>query len=155
MLKITKETDYALLIISFMATKNESLSATVIAQNCAISVAIASKILKLLTKAQLLTSTRGTNGGYSLARSGELITIADIITAIEGGIAINKCADTSYVCNRSEVCNLAPYWIQINNIVLQTLSRISIANLQMPLKDHTNANKKIEICFNVEQIDRP
>lgn len=129
MLKITRETDYALLIMTHLAKHKMAQSASQIAGDCDLSAAFTSKILKILTKEKLLTSIRGSQGGYLLDKQPEDITLLEIIVAIEGPMSINDCTKDHSSCERSHNCELTPHWALINNILHREFSNISLASL--------------------------
>ncbi len=135
MLKITRETDYALLIMTHLAKHELAQSASQIATDCHLSPAFTSKILKILTKENLLTSIRGSQGGYLLNKNPEAITLLEIIVAIEGPMSINDCVSDHSMCERSHSCELTPHWALINRILHREFSNISLASLAvMPKK---------------------
>ena len=101
MLRLSKLTDYATVILSFMARDNTHVHAAMeIASVTGIALPTVSKILKLLVNAKVLVSTRGAKGGYALARAPEKITIAAVISALEGPIALTECSISQRAANR-------------------------------------------------------
>jgi Rrf2 family protein len=85
MLRMTKQADYAIVLLTRMASEPESqFNASEIAEQTGLPQPIVSKILKLLTRRELLTSHRGAKGGYRLAHTAGDITVAQIIEAVEG-----------------------------------------------------------------------
>ena len=91
MLRLSKLTDYASVILSFMARDNMQVHAAMeIATVTGIALPTVSKILKLLVNSDVLISTRGAKGGYVLARLPEEISVAAIISALEGPIALTE-----------------------------------------------------------------
>lgn len=129
MLKITRETDYALLIMTHLAKHELAQSASQIATDCHLSPAFTSKILKILTKENLLTSIRGSQGGYLLEKVPEDISLLEILVAIEGPMTINDCVGDHTGCERSHHCELTPHWALINQILHREFSNISLASL--------------------------
>jgi len=93
MLALTKKTDYALIAVSFMSNRQgDVISAREIAAMTKVPQAILTNILKTLSSAGLVTSVRGANGGYALARPVANISLRELITAIEGPIQFVQCA---------------------------------------------------------------
>ena len=93
MLRISKMTDYAIMVmVELHASHGEVLSAHALAERSRLELPTVSKVLKLLVKTNLVDSYRGANGGYSLERKAEDISVADIIAAIEGPIAMTECS---------------------------------------------------------------
>lgn len=159
MLKITRETDYAMLIMCEMAlnsaSQNESMSASQISGKTSISIPTVSKLLKLLVKSGILSSTRGPNGGYQLTKEAGQINVADIICAIEGPVSINNCATDEHECDRSQGCTLAPHWVRINDAVFRALSSVLLSDLMLPiaqrihLTDHQNMAEHSVLIKNI------
>ena len=94
---------------------------------------VASKVLKLLSKAGLLTSQRGTKGGYGLARPPEEITVAAIIRALEGPIAMTECTDMNRDCDLQLGCPVRANWHLINQAIKSALEKITLAEMTQPL----------------------
>jgi len=94
MLKITRLTDYALLVLCCLATRSdEILSSTKIANLVSLQLPTVSKLLKILVKSGLVESYRGSDGGYKLAKAAEFISVNDVISSIEGPIALTDCSE--------------------------------------------------------------
>ncbi len=133
MLRIGKLTDYALLIMSQMARESDAiLSATLLAETLHLAPPTVSKILKILAEAGLLHSVRGADGGYHLARGAAEITVADVITAMEG-LAITVCCEQINLCALNSLCTVRENWQQINHAIQSLLARVSIADMLAPL----------------------
>ncbi|GBU09393.1 Rrf2 family transcriptional regulator [Gammaproteobacteria bacterium] len=154
MLRITRETDYAILIMSTLACADAEINTASIASLSDISQTMASKILKMLVKATLLVSSRGANGGYKLSKPASQINVADIVAAIEGPVSINNCTGIGHNCERSDDCTLAPHWVQINQIIFQALSNVYLSDLILPPKASKLASKLKtgEISFPINQL---
>lgn len=106
------------------------LSAANLADETGIPVPTAQKLVSLLTRAGLLKSVRGAGGGIMLARPSAAISLADIIEAVEGPIAMTHCvSDGSRDCAREGSCNVQPHWPAVNAAVKGALSGISLASL--------------------------
>lgn len=130
MLKIGKLTDYALLIISHLALSPVSImSATQIAERLRLPAPTVSKILKILGEAGLVSSLRGAEGGYRLVRQAETITVADVITGMEGKLALTDCCDKSAKCKLSKSCTMRANWQQINGYIYSFLANVSITDM--------------------------
>jgi FeS assembly SUF system regulator len=134
MLRIGKLTDYAMLILTQMAREPDTvLSATVLAEILHLSTPTVSKILKILCDAGLVNSVRGADGGYHLAREAQYITVADVITAMEGAIAMTECCERSNLCALDSMCALRDNWRKINKIVHSLLAGFTIMDMTLPL----------------------
>ncbi len=128
-MRITRETDYAIIAATYLAEQSKPASAAKIAEACDLNASLMSKVLKLLAKAGVLVSTRGVYGGYQLASTPEEISLLDIIVAIEGPMAINACVDHENPCVRLGECDLAPHWRIINQKLYSSFSSISLVEL--------------------------
>lgn len=135
MLKISKLADYATVVMNFLATKaGERYSAAQVAAETHITAPTVSKILKLLNEAQLVNSERGVNGGYQLVDVPENISLAEIITAIDGRPAITECSkEEDNCCTRDDICELRGNWQLINRVVFNVLDSLSLADMNRPL----------------------
>jgi FeS assembly SUF system regulator len=133
MLKLSKLTDYATVILSFMAKDHErTRSAVEIANTTGIALPTVSKILKSLINANVLISVRGTKGGYALALAPEKITVATIISALEGPIAVTECSNTQQGCEKALGCNLRGHWNVINQAIYRALESVTLADMIKP-----------------------
>ena len=134
MLRIGKLTDYAMLILSQMAKEPDSvLSAASLADALHLPAPTASKILKILSDATLVTSVRGAEGGYRLARPSASITLADIIGAMEGEFAMTECCDSTRLCAIDSMCTLRGNWRKINGMVHSLLAKVTILDMLEPI----------------------
>ncbi len=129
MLKISRLTDYATAVILFMQNNNKLYSSELIAKGVKLEVPTVSKVLKLLTKARILSSTRGASGGYQLAKSSENISLFDVIVAIEGDTAITECTKTDSLCSQEQACDSKTGWQNVNQQIEQILTKMTIARM--------------------------
>jgi FeS assembly SUF system regulator len=136
MLRITKQTDYGIVLLTHMAADPERLvNAPELALETSLPQPMVAKILKLLARAAILESHRGVNGGYSLARAPEELSVAEAITALEGQIAITECTDDSDgLCAQEQVCRVRSNWNRINLAIQEALGRISVAEMTGPVR---------------------
>lgn len=146
MLRMTRQADYGIVLLTYfahhppMAASDGKGSQTGIynARDLAAQVHLpepmVGKILKLLARAGLLASTRGVKGGYRLARDPAEISVADIVQAIEGPIAITECTNLDAVnCSIAAMCAVKSNWQTINRVVRDALERISLEQMAGPL----------------------
>lgn len=138
MLRVTKLADYGIVILTHLAGQgNATSSARDIAQEARLPLPVVSKILKLLAKDGLLESHRGIKGGYGLARRPEEITVAGIIRALEGPIAVTECTDRIRGdCGLETGCPVRTNWHLINQAIHQALEKITLAEMTQPLGRH-------------------
>jgi len=134
MLRISKMTDYAIVLMVELTRERETLSAHALAERVHLEVPTASKALKLLAGAGLLQSYRGANGGYRVNRPAEKISVAEVIAAIEGPIAMTECSVEPGLCHKEDNCNLRSNWQRISIAVARALEGVSLAEMSTPLK---------------------
>jgi len=136
MLRISKLTDYGIMLLTYIA-RDSHLSmrnARELAVEAHLPLPTVSKILKILTREGLLLTHRGVNGGFSLARQPEAISMADIIIALEGSLAMTECSlHTPGVCQLETHCPVRSNWQKINQVVLAALKRLTLAEMTRPL----------------------
>lgn len=134
MLRLGKLTDYAMLILSWMAKEPQAiLSAASIAEALYLPMPTVSKILKILSEAKLVSSVRGAEGGYHLARVATEITVADVIAAMEGDLAMTECCESVNLCAIKSSCVMKANWQQINKMIHSLLSKLTIIDMTEPL----------------------
>jgi FeS assembly SUF system regulator len=130
MLRIGKLTDYATVILAALAgDRARTLNATTLADRTGIAAPTVSKLLKQLQRAGLVTSTRGTRGGYQLARSPDDISAAGILDALEGPIALTDCSVGTGHCCLEHSCQVGRTWQRLNVAIRKSLSEITLAQL--------------------------
>ena len=130
MLRIGKLTDYATVILATLAADRSRLqNAGSLAERTHIAAPTVSKLLKQLHRAGLVISTRGTHGGYQLARDPEDISAAAILDALEGPIALTECSSGNGHCGIEHTCSVGRTWQRLNVAIRRSLSEISLAQL--------------------------
>src|SRR5690554_6510111 len=137
MLKLSRLTDYAAVILAHIARCPEQPHpATELAEAVQLPHPTVSKTLKMLVKAGLLESRRGALGGYSLARPASRITVIDIITAIEGPVAMTECSHIGGECDLLATCGVADNWQRVTLAVQALLGSVTLAHLidSVPIK---------------------
>lgn len=130
MIKISKLADYSIHIIHALMSETEYTSAAKIAQKTLIPEPTVSKILKKLTHSHLVMSTQGSTGGYQLSKSAEKISLAELITVMDGKPAMTECCKKEYDCARDHVCGQQSNWKKINKIVFSVLENISVKEMK-------------------------
>ncbi|HEY8120795.1 MAG TPA: SUF system Fe-S cluster assembly regulator [Myxococcota bacterium] len=135
MLRISKLTDYGIVLLARFAAapRDAQLSAREMAEASALPLPVVSKMLKELASAGLLESLRGAKGGYRLVRVPEAITVAEIVRALEGPIALMECTAGPGHCEQEARCTVQEPWHRINRAVNDALSRVTLADLARPL----------------------
>jgi FeS assembly SUF system regulator len=129
-LRISKLTDYGTVLLANLAANRETVcSAADVANATGIAVPTVSKLLKSLGRSGLVTSTRGANGGYQLAREASDISAADIIDALEGPVSITECSASDSQCEHEGVCSVGGAWQRVNIAIRTALDDVSLSDL--------------------------
>ncbi len=130
MFKVNKLTDYATVVLIEIARSNVVRSSQHVSERTGIPLPTVAKIMKNLNKAGLVSSQRGAGGGYTLGRKAGEISIADVIQAVEGPIALTACADTSDEhCGIESVCPVQGKWNRVNTAVRAALTEVTLADM--------------------------
>ncbi|MBM4197162.1 MAG: SUF system Fe-S cluster assembly regulator [Gammaproteobacteria bacterium] len=136
MLKISRLTDYATMILVHLATRPERVSsASDIAESTHVALPTTQKVLKLLARSGLVVSARGSEGGYALGRSANAISASDILDVLEGPIAITECSATHSHCELESLCQVGGAWQKINKAIRAALGDITLADLCRPARE--------------------
>jgi len=131
MLRLSKKADYALMAVRHLALQAgpSSTSAREIAEQYDIPIELMAKVLQRLVRAGLLISTQGTRGGYTLSRPSSLISVADVIEAIDGPFTVTACSTEKHDCEQYSKCSIRdPLW-QIRERIAATLGTVSMAEM--------------------------
>jgi FeS assembly SUF system regulator len=130
MFKVKKLTDYATVVLISIARTHVVRSSQHISEKTGIPLPTVAKLMKSLNKAGLVNSQRGAAGGYTLGRVPAKITLADVIQAVEGPIALTACADTSDEhCSIESVCPVQGRWNRVNSAVRAALAEVTLADM--------------------------
>ncbi|MCS5635050.1 MAG: SUF system Fe-S cluster assembly regulator [Myxococcota bacterium] len=145
MFRLSKITDYGIVILAEMAQRSlaarrgesskaaPSLNARELANHVELPLPVVSKVLKALTRANILESQRGTKGGYSLAREPEELSVAEMIAALDGPLALTQCSQGPAICDLEATCSIRNPWLVINHVVQNSLAGITLADLTSPV----------------------
>lgn len=133
MLRVTKLTDYATVVMTVLASQPDRVhSAAELAERAHLELPTVSKLLKPLAHAGLVESFRGANGGYRLSRDAEAISLADIVEAMEGPIGMTECSVHEGQCGLEDNCGIRANWRRINDVVAEALRAVSLAQMLLP-----------------------
>jgi FeS assembly SUF system regulator len=134
MIRLSRITDYGIVLMVRLAQKPDGAArnARHLAAEAELPVPIVSKVLKTLAREGLLSSQRGSKGGYALARSATEITVPQMISALEGPISLTECSTHPGSCSQESSCDVREPWQQINTAVHDALSKVSLADLATP-----------------------
>lgn len=130
MLRISKLTDYATVILAALAEQPSAmLSAAGLAERTGLGVPTVSKLLKELQRGGLVNSARGAHGGYQLARPAAEISAAHIIDAVEGPVALTECATEHSQCGIEHHCQVGDSWQRISLAIRRSLQNVRLTSL--------------------------
>ena len=131
-MRLSSLADYAVVMMSAAARHcgGVQLNAAHLAEETGIPLPTVQKLVSKLSHAGLLRSVRGAGGGFRLARPAAAVTLADVIEAIEGPIAMTSCVDTGkHDCGLEGSCRVQAHWPVINNAVRGALAGINLTSL--------------------------
>jgi FeS assembly SUF system regulator len=136
MIRLSKLTDYGILLMTHMARKTDRPLHTArdLAVETQIPLPTVSKLLKLLSGGGLLLSHRGLKGGYSLARVPGEISVGQIIAVLEGPIGVTECGGAPGVCDMEAHCPMSSNWRVISHALRQALENLTLPDLINPLQ---------------------
>jgi FeS assembly SUF system regulator len=133
MLRVTKLTDYATLVLATLAEAPGRVhSAAELAERARLELPTVSKVLKPLAHAGLVTGFRGATGGYKLARSPEAIPLIEIVEAIEGKLGLTECSGEHSSCEYEPHCGTRGHWHKVNEVIAGALRGVSLAQMLSP-----------------------
>lgn len=141
-MKLSSFADYAVVLMAAAARhcggaglgpatrKYARMNATTLSAETGIPLPTAQKLVSRLSAAGLLESTRGTGGGVRLSRPPSAISLADVVEAVEGPIAMTACADSgAHDCMLEPDCRIKPHMNIASAAVRSALAGVSIASL--------------------------
>ncbi len=144
MLKLARLTDYATSVLVVLSHhRSECLSAAELSRFAHLELPTVSKVLKLLARAGLVDSFRGAHGGYQLAVDAGQISVAQIVRAIEGPIAMTTCTVEANSCKQEDVCDMRSNWKKVDKVVSEALESVSLADMRT--EEKTNDDLRVRL----------
>ena len=131
MFRLNRLTDYAVVVMTQMAqSRDEVRTAPQIARDTGVPLPTVSKLLNALARDGLIESQRGASGGYALTRGAKDITVAEVIQALEGPIALTACVDhSSEHCDVESLCPMRGNWNKVNEAIRSALGGVTLADM--------------------------
>jgi Rrf2 family protein len=131
MITISRETDYAARVILHLSLQGDGARATAqqIAAERLIPRSLVRRVVTRLASAGIIETTRGPEGGVALARSSAEISLLQVIEAMEGPIALNRCAVEPHTCPLSSACSVHEAWCRAKDIIRLHLHQITFEQL--------------------------
>lgn len=131
MLRLSKLTDYAVVVLVRLSGGDEVQTSPGIAASTGIPEPTVAKVLKALAGGELVSSQRGARGGYRLARPLDGIRVSDVIAAVDGPIALTACVEGSTSeCESQTRCPMRGRWDPVNDAIRRALSGITLADMR-------------------------
>jgi FeS assembly SUF system regulator len=134
-MRLTHLADYAVVLMTAAARypAGARLSATELSADTGVPLPTAQKLMGQLAASGLLSSSRGASGGFALARAADEISLADIVEAVEGPIALTMCSDSNnHECALDKHCRVKPHIGIVGNAVRGALGAVSLHSLAGP-----------------------
>ena len=130
---IPHDTTIQIVIMTNMVVKNEKgmHTAKELSEISDLPLPTVTRVLKMLSNSNLLESQRGAQGGYSLTKKAKDISVAEVIEAMEGPIALTECASDDCGCSFEPSCVVGKPWQKINKAVNDVLQNINLAEMSM------------------------
>lgn len=133
MLRVTKLTDYATVVLTVLASEPGAvLSAAGLAERAGLEIPTVAKVLKPLAQAGLVEGFRGAGGGYRLARAPGAISLFEVVEAMEGPLGMTECSVHAGACGIERSCNVRANWRRINDAVAEALRGMTLAGMLLP-----------------------
>lgn len=131
MLQLTKDGEYAIRAILYLASQPEEKLILVneISEAQDVPRSYLSKIMQQLTKSGIVRSRRGAKGGFRLSRPASLITLREVIEAIEGPIYLNICLVKKGECPRDQICPVHGIWKEAQKKLIEVLDSKTLKEL--------------------------
>ena len=136
-MRLSSLADYAVVMMSAAARTcgTVRLNATTLAAQTGLPLPTVQKLVSRLSAAGLIESMRGTGGGFRLARPPATISLADIVEAVEGPIALTSCVEGSrHECAAEDSCRVRPHWNGVNGAVRSALAAVPLTQLAVEVR---------------------
>lgn len=144
-MQLTNRTEYAMRFLLYLGArfgKPVKVATASKAEN--IPKQFLSQIIGDLKKAGIIYSFRGPNGGIKLAKNPATITVMDVVSAIEGSMALYKCLEQEDFCDKTSYCPLCGFWVQTQEQIKEIFRRTSVADLVTNSKNYIVKNLDIK-----------
>ena len=140
-IRLTNLADYAVVVMAAAAREPQvKLSAARVSELTAIPAPTVAKLMGTLARGGLLTASRGVSGGFTLARAPASISVAEVVEAVDGPIALTSCVVSDINdCAMEGHCAVRGHWAPINQAVRGALAAVTLADLVRPAPDRAAA----------------
>lgn len=133
-MRLTREADYAVRVMVDLAAHpgDGPVRRALIQARQDVPSAYLAKIVQTLARAGLVRTLPGSRGGVALAAAPETVTLLQVVEAVEGPIALNRCVVAPGACPRDRFCSVHPVWLRVQALVRRELGSVTIAALAAP-----------------------
>jgi FeS assembly SUF system regulator len=148
MIRLNKLTDYAIVILSQMASQPDLMAnSTQLSESTGVPNATVAKVLKQLSAAKLITSHRGVTGGYRMTLTTQAISMRAIIEAIDGPISITDCVTSNdeACCSAMGKCPVRGKWDKVNAAIIGALDGVTLQDMIATCPTSIKLKKTIQI----------
>lgn len=130
-MQITRQADYALRTMLYLARQEPDRQPPTrkIAEEMLIPGSFLAKIISQLAVAGLINTTRGAHGGVSISKPTNLISVYDVVVAIDGPIHLNECTGDPESCPFGETCPIHEIWCEAEALLVAKLMKTTLAEL--------------------------
>jgi Rrf2 family protein len=144
-MKLSTRTRYGIRAVMELAENygKGPLQLKVIARDQGISVKYLEQLMASLKSAGIVSSVRGSKGGYVLAKSPEQIRLSDCFTCLEGPIVTVECVENNSYCPRTTDCITRDVWAEVQKAVMAVLKSITLQSLLDKSKHDKNLHYQI------------
>jgi len=134
MIRLNKMTDYGIVVMVRLAVAGERMqTASEIAAATGLAQPTVAKLLKTLVQGGLAQSQRGAQGGYTLARRPERISVVEAIEVLDGRLSLTDCVEGDHdSCEREGHCPMSGRWNRVNDAIVGALENLTLADMMSP-----------------------
>jgi FeS assembly SUF system regulator len=152
MFRLNKLTDYGIVLMAHVARSAEDTPHTArsLAKETRLPLPTVGKLLRQLSEHGLLSSHRGVNGGYNLARQAGSITVAEIILALEGPIGFTECSVVKGLCNMEQSCAIMSNSQIIGSALRDALEHVTLSDLNHEMAHHDRKQNQEQIVASIK-----
>ena len=162
MLLLTRKTDYALLALASLARlEPQGTSARGLAEKLHLPLPVLRNILKQLASRGVLKSTRGTKGGYRLAKSPDEISLAELVEVIEGPLRLTRCCphsdENTYEseCRLEETCIIQMNVRNVHARLMKFLGQVKLSEIAAPSQEELRGDGADVSCAKTNDASIP
>ena len=146
MIRISRMADYGVVALSFMSRDPKRFySAATVADGTGLPLPSVCKLLKLLVKSGVLISRRGVSGGFGLGRAPNKISVADLVTAVDGPIALADCLEGSSgsACGLESFCVIRGPWQKVSDAIRVALEEVTLVDITGSFPGKLNVSQEL------------